>query len=533
MLNKIVVFTGSLSYSVRKAIVEIVRHYPNTEIMVAHQSPKKKIRRLAKSQWVNIRKNGWRWIPYQSIEIGEQIRQRLLPEQSQFCEGPGNQYEWQRIAEMENVQYLSCHNLHDDQVTAKIRLFGPHLGIALAAPILRSPLFTTPSLGTINLHKGRVPLYRGMPPAFWELWNHEKEVGCTVHKVEAGLDTGDVLIESAIPVSSHTTVKGMQLALDELGVSMVVKAIKVLADGHPVWKKQKGTGRTFRKPTIKQTDDLNRRLTYHRDSSLLRRCAKEAAFFGYTYLVRPIPRRVLGRANRQRVVVLLYHRVNDDLRDSVTVGVEQFDRQMAILERQYPVVSIEDIIEGKIPRNTSRPVIAVTFDDGYLDNYQNAVPVLLRHKIPAAFFVSTGKIGSEAGFEHDLNKLGRTLPNMGWDHVAHMKELGFTIGSHTVTHVNCAKDEAEKVRKEIIQSKRDLEERLGLDKVIFSYPFGKREDINPEMLNHVQEVGYVGCLSAYGGVNKKGIHRFNVLRMGIESNFTDLAFRSRLEGLAA
>jgi peptidoglycan/xylan/chitin deacetylase (PgdA/CDA1 family) len=204
---------------------------------------------------------------------------------------------------------------------------------------------------------------------------------------------------------------------------------------------------------------------------------------------------------------------------------------MAIVSKKCTVVSFDDIVRGDLPRNSYRTIVAVTFDDGYLDNYENAVPILLRHKIPGAFFISTGIVGTTKGFAHDIAKLGKALPNMSWEQIKHMKQLGFTIGSHTVNHVNCAKDDAEKVKQEIVESKQTLENKLGLkEEVIFAYPFGKKEDMNKEILEFVRETGYVGCTSAYGGHNGNEFDPFNILRGGIDSNFSILAFKSRLEG---
>ena len=532
-MDKIVIFTGNLSYSVRKGIVEINNTFPDIQIFIAHHSHRKPIKKLLYNQWINIKKNGWRWIPYQTIDIYNRIIQSFFPETKITRSNPGSQYDWRCVKEISNVQYHICNSLHEEKTLEKIKSFNPDLGISLAAPILKEPLFTIPSLGTINLHKGKVPFYRGMPPAFWELWNNEKEVGCTIHKVEAGLDTGDVLIESTIPRSKYSTVNGVQLALDEMGISMTIRAINLLAEGNPIWKRQDNGGRTFRKPTLKQQIILNKRLANPKKQGFVKHIIKELIFFCYTYLYRPIPSRFLAMRNNQRIIVLLYHRVNDDLRDSVTVGIEQFDRHMAILEQKYTVASIENIVSGDVPRNTSRPLVAVTFDDGYLDNYENAVSILLKHKIPAAFFISTGMIGSKNGFAHDLRKLGRSLPNMNWEQIEYMKQHGFTIGSHTISHINCAKADVENVQEEITKSKETIEERLGIKEVIFSYPFGKKEDMNNEMLEYVKKVGYVGCVSAYGGRNDNTINPFNILRMGIDSNFTILAFRARLEGFVA
>ncbi len=435
-----------------------------------------------------------------------------------------------RLPEHPRVQYICCDNLHAADVLSQIEQFEPDLGICLAAPILRPPLFQLPKSGTINLHKGRVPEYRGMPPAFWEMWNQESEVGCTVHWVDAGLDTGQILVASTVPITKFSTVKGLQLQLDELGIRLVNRAIRLIADGNPSSEKQRGEGRTYTTPTLRQQRELDRRSASHKGQNVLKRQVKEAVFFSYSNLIRPIPSRVLAWQNRQRVVVLLYHRVNDELRDTVTVGIEQFDRQMELVRRKYTVATIDDVVAGRVPRNIRRPVVAVTFDDGYLDNYQNAVPILVKHGIPAAFFVSTGMIGAERGFPHDLTKLGRPLPNMTWDHLAEMKQLGFTIGSHTVSHVNCAQAPPEEVRAELVASKAELQSRLGLEEVLFAYPFGKKSDITPEILEDVKRIGYASCLSAYGGCNRADIDPFDVRRMGIDYNFSDRAFQARLEG---
>jgi len=270
----------------------------------------------------------------------------------------------------------------------------------------------------------------------------------------------------------------------------------------------------------------------HQPEPAARRAIKSVFYAGYTHGMRAIPRRLLAAARRQRVVVFCYHRVNDDMRDSLTVGVEQFDEQMGLLARMYPVVSIEDVVDGTFERDTARPAVAVTFDDGYRDNWQLAVPILARHRIPAAFFVSTGMIGTDRAFEHDLIRLGHALPTMDWENLARMQEMGFTIGAHTVTHINCARVDAETLRRELTDSRDTLRSRLGIERPIFAYPFGKRDDITPEGLAMVRELGYRGCLSAYGGANEGPIDPFGVLRIGMACGASRSGFRAAVEGFS-
>ena len=119
---------------------------------------------------------------------------------------------------------------------------------------------------------------------------------------------------------------------------------------------------------------------------------------------------------------------------------------------------------------------------------------------------------------------------MTWDQLREMRALGFTIGSHTVTHLDCGSADVERVRAELVESRDTLRSELGIDDVIFAYPFGGRANMTPTVLRMVEELGFAGCLSAYGGYASGPIDRFNVERVGIECNFSMRAFRARLEG---
>jgi peptidoglycan/xylan/chitin deacetylase (PgdA/CDA1 family) len=261
-----------------------------------------------------------------------------------------------------------------------------------------------------------------------------------------------------------------------------------------------------------------------------RAIAKSALFKGYAGVLAPLPRRVRAWTGAQRIVVLLYHRVNDDMRDTLTVGIDQFDRQMAVLARRCRVLDIRDVVAGKVERDTARPLVAVTFDDGYRDNYENAFPLLQRHGVPAAFFVSTGKIGVDGAFEHDLRRLGHGLPTMTWQQLREMQGAGFVIGSHSISHLDCGRASLDEVRYELRESRMMLAKELGLAQPIFAYPFGSRSNMTPQALEAVRQEGYVGCLSAYGGRNDGPIDAFDVRRTGVNHAFTEWSFRARIEG---
>lgn len=526
MTRKIVVFTGEVSYAVRKGIIAIDEAIGGLQWLILKQQPPRTLRRLLRGQWVNLRRNGWRWIPYQLADLWSRMSARQTPAARP---GPGSEYSYEALLARPNVCIDEVGDLHALATLERVREFGPELGLSLAAPILRRALFSIPARGTVNLHKGKLPEFRGMPPAFWELWHDEKCVGCSVHSIDDGLDTGALIAESSVPRPPHASVRGLQLILDELGIELMAGAVDDLLEDRVMPRTQRaGFTRAHRKPTLAQEARLRRKLAPAiAIADRPRRFLKEA----YAATVFGLHRAGLDRLLAPRITVLLFHRISDDVRDNLTVGIGQFERQMAFVARHCDPISIEEVLASASVRRSVRPLVAVTFDDGYLDNYLHAAPILRRHGVPAAFFVSTGVVDSERRFAHDVKRGNPPIPMMTWEQLRTMRRWGFTIGSHTVSHIDCAAEPESVVREELEQSRDALRSQLGIDEPIFAYPYGGKQHMTPERLELVREASYVGCLSAYGGTNVGSIERFNVLRRGIHHEFSDRSFKLECLGL--
>ncbi|MEP6998351.1 MAG: polysaccharide deacetylase family protein [Betaproteobacteria bacterium] len=525
--RKIVVFTGDLSQSVREGIVEIDTSVPGLSWLVVVQSPARTWKILLRNQWRNLRRNGWRWVPYQ---IGDAVRRFAAKSPVSISGGiPGHEFELKLLEARPNISFLRVTNLHREPTLIAVKAFKADLGLSLAAPILRPSLFSLPRMGTLNLHKGKVPQYRGMPPAFWELWNDEQSLGCTVHRVDEHLDTGNVVLSAEVARHSFSSLRGLQLCLDQAGVDLMREAVVAVFQNTATEYPQQQGGKTYRKPTLQQIAALDHKLSKNQDMADLtpKGIVKELVFGCVTALWHL----GLWRFLKPRATVLLYHRVSDDTRDNVTVGIEQFDRQMAMLRKHCQVVSIDQLAAWYSVPRSNQPLVCVTFDDGYLDNYLYAVPILRRHGIAAAFFVSTGIVGTSGPFPHDV-KRGKSPPTMNWEQLRRMHHFGFTIGSHTVSHIDCAAEPEDVVVEELTRSIADLRRELNLRDVMLAYPYGGRQNMTSERLELVKRAGYTACLSAYGGVNIGKIDRFNILRGGIHCGFSDRAFRARCVGFA-
>jgi methionyl-tRNA formyltransferase len=319
---------------VHRGIVEIDEAISSLSWLIVVHAPRKTLRYHLRSQWRNVRRNGWRWIPYQLAEAWQRALTKVSPPAS--AERPGSEFSREVLLRRPNLRVVNVADMHAQSTLDTVRAFDPELGISLAAPILRRSLFAIPARGTVNLHKGKLPEFRGMPPAFWELWHDQTSIGCSVHRVDDGLDTGALIAERSIPRGPYSTVRGLQLQLDEIGIEMMSHVVRDMLAGRSIERAQtSGAGRTHRKPTLQQEAMLKRRLETRipwadRPRQLVKEARGAAGF--------ALHRLGLCRVLAPRITVLLYHRVSDDVRDNLTVGIEQFDRQMAFLARYFRVV---------------------------------------------------------------------------------------------------------------------------------------------------------------------------------------------------
>ncbi len=104
---------------------------------------------------------------------------------------------------------------------------------------------------------------------------------------------------------------------------------------------------------------------------------------------------------KNNVAILMYHRINDCSNDfwKLNISRESFERQISYISRNYEVLRLDEDWLEKV--NAQKKYLIITFDDGYVDNYRNAMPILEKYMIPATFFVSTNLIGTNYMFWWD------------------------------------------------------------------------------------------------------------------------------------
>lgn len=209
-----------------------------------------------------------------------------------------------------------------------------------------------------------------------------------------------------------------------------------------------------------------------------------------------------------RIPILMYHSIsNDDPNNTLLIPVDMFNEQMTWLkENGFTAMSMDDVIEamstGKVPK---KPV-AITFDDGYADNYNNAFPILKNNNMMGTFFIITDKTDNDGWY-------------MSSDMLKEMKEAGMKIENHTSNHLELNTLSREEQIESIKTAQDSLREVIGVESKFLCYPVGRYDYTTIEVS---QELGIKAAVTTEHGISSinNGVYELNRVRiapMSIES----------------
>jgi CelD/BcsL family acetyltransferase involved in cellulose biosynthesis/peptidoglycan/xylan/chitin deacetylase (PgdA/CDA1 family) len=285
----------------------------------------------------------------------------------------------------------------------------------------------------------------------------------------------------------------------------------------------------------------------------------------------------LSRRQQATGRILYYHRVNDDNDPYFpAISTRAFDRLMRFVSRNYKVVSVTDML-NRLESGVPEQLMAITFDDGYRDNFDHAFPILQRYGLPATIFLTTDPIDSreplwferlalalkktdrefieleidvprrlwtrtqaerleantrifgllrELPDAERLQRLEETLRVLGvrdderhgkmltWDEIRLMKPRGIDFGGHTVTHPFISKLVPEQVKWEASECKRRIEAELQAPVEHFAYPNGREEDFGKSNKGLIRAAGYRAALTTIWGSNCRSTDLMELRRGG-------------------
>jgi len=302
-----------------------------------------------------------------------------------------------------------------------------------------------------------------------------------------------------------------------------------------------------------------------------------------------LPRAAL-RLRRGRPVILMYHGVTatrsfDGLRNASDLHLarETFVSHLRLLRRHRRVIGISEMAEGLRDGADLRNTVALTFDDGYLNNVLEAAPLLADHQLPAAFFLATSYIGTDRWMWTDLleHALGttraghlvwndlrwplssmedrratlqsikaqmkglsvadrdRTLTEitealgvraqrpaddyrfMNWQQARQLVDAGFEVGAHSVNHAILSRVSPSDAEAEIRESRDAVVAATGRCCPVFCYPNGKAADYNDDVITACRR-HFVAALSTKRGPAQRD-DLFELARLSTHGSANDLA----------
>ena len=351
-----------------------------------------------------------------------------------------------------------------------------------------------------------------------------------------------------------------------LRTAMGATARKIIVRDHPIAKMVDAYNNMYVESMVRR----QLRVSQPKSQAARRAAARALRYSGLTW--------IRGATERNSLTILAYHRVlplQESLLypfQSMVMPRDLFEQQISHLRQHYTMLTLAEAVERLRMRDLSPRAVAITFDDGYRDNFEVALPILKKYGIPATFFVVTGALGGKTRLlwdevvtrvrqlkdsgawdqilreplspwmheklrslasgesaetvgeriVRDMNRvslhdreaglaaLRRATPGeskysdpplMSWDELREMRRAGMLVGAHTESHPFLDELDPETARREIQDSIRTLNERLGEPITLFSYPRGRFKENVKGLL---QEAGIEAAVTTDLGRNSPG-----------------------------
>lgn len=221
-------------------------------------------------------------------------------------------------------------------------------------------------------------------------------------------------------------------------------------------------------------------------------------------------------------IILYYHRIADDRANPWTISNAMFARQICWLRENFEIVSLYDAQQRVQRGYNPQPCVSITFDDGYSDNCQQAIPWLIKERIPCTYFVTLENVLKQEPFSHDLVTGHRLAPNTT-EQLRAMAAAGVEIGAHAYTHADLGPiHDPRLLRYEVVTAREELQAAIDRPVRYFAFPYGLHANLNPAVFALAKQAGYLGVCSAYGGFNFPGDDPFHLQRIPVDDDMIRL-----------
>jgi len=205
--------------------------------------------------------------------------------------------------------------------------------------------------------------------------------------------------------------------------------------------------------------------------------------------------RLISRSNlSNQVIILRYHSIHPT-KPFASASPIQFERHLRWLSTTSHLIPFSQVLDFLQTDQSHTPVVSLTFDDGYADNYEYAAPLLEKYRVPATFFLSTGLLEKDPEVLDTIQSQRmasyRDIRPMRWADVLEMRRAGFEFGDQTYSHLRLAGLSYMDTGVDIRRSKDIIEQRMGEKVFMMSYPYGNpRYDFSEHTISIIASLGY-------------------------------------------
>jgi peptidoglycan/xylan/chitin deacetylase (PgdA/CDA1 family) len=239
-------------------------------------------------------------------------------------------------------------------------------------------------------------------------------------------------------------------------------------------------------------------------------------------------------ANRSKHATFLsYHSVAAEGPTYLTVTPRLFERQLDELARRGLRCGDLEALGALAKGRPLAPSAFLTFDDGFLDNYETVLPLLRERRMRAFVFVLPPLVDDGAPLAwpevaEDAARFAKTMRSVTWAMLEEMKEAAFEVGSHTLTHPHLPELGEEALREELWDSRARVKERLGSCETI-AYPFG---EWSPQVAAAAAECGYSFAFTLPTSHGQRAAGPHSIPRVNVDYRDSGRRFAGKLSPLA-
>lgn len=244
---RVIMFGGgpTLEFGVQQFICRLEAHPDIAFLAAICQSQGQTVAAVAKDLWQRRR-----------FLAGPLLLAHFGNEAGRLLAHPREQLALNRRLASLGERILFVPDIHAPDVLERVKALNPDLGLIYGSPILKPELFEIPALGTFGIHHGKVPEYRGKKTTFWAMYNGEEYAGVTIQKVNAGLDTGQIVNSGEVAIGARYR-RVVWNELEELGLDLYIQSILEMKQGTASFRPQLGSkGKLYRDPKLSQVVEL-------------------------------------------------------------------------------------------------------------------------------------------------------------------------------------------------------------------------------------------------------------------------------------